>query len=559
MRIETVSDVRLSPSPAVEAFLFDFAKVSTAYAYDWSKQESFAARAAYLNGGGYRGDRAAVAQALREYNAALGAGAETLANLDRLAQPGTLVVVTGQQPGIFTGPAYSIYKAITVIHLARQQSERLGVPVIPMFWVAGEDHDWHEVSAVLAPAGDGITRLALKESFEADRRSVGTAPIPASLTELLDEFAAVLPETEFKAGVLERVRAAAADPAVLDPARTEGRPTLDDWFSRLMTGIFDGTGLVLIDPVNPALRRLEAPFFAEVIKRHGQIDTALARGHARWGALGFTPTVERQPGNTNLFTYVANARLPVFGGGGGGEFWIRDREQMRWSTAELLDRAATHPELFSTNVVLRPVIQGFLLPDLACVCGPGEISYFGLYRDVFAVMDEQMPIIYPRESFTLVEPPLARILEKQELTVADVVGGLAEKRREFVEREDRLGITDLFEQFRTDFGSRYDHLVHVLMQLDPNLRFVTDENRKQIAVQVSKLEEKARQQHRKNLEVALRQFDRLKAQLAPDGLQERRVSLLPYLAKYGPDLVLRLIAETDLAEPWAHRVIYLGS
>lgn len=556
MRIETVSDVRLSPSPAVEAFLFDFAKVSPAYEYDWSRQESFAARAAYLNGGGYRGDRTAVAQALRVYNAALGAGTETLANLDRLAEPGSLVVVTGQQPGVFTGPAYSVYKAITVIHLARQQSERLGLPVIPMFWVAGEDHDWHEVSAVLAPAGDGMTRLALKESFEADRRSVGTAPIPASLTELLDEFAALLPETEFKAGVLERVRAAAADPAVLDPARTEGRPTLDDWFSRLMTWMFDGTGLVLIDPVNPALRRLEAPFFAGAITRHGSIDAALAKGHERWHSLGFTATVERQPGNTNLFTYVANARLPVFGGG--GEFWIRDREQMRWSTAELLDRAVTHPELFSTNVVLRPVIQGFLLPDLACVCGPGEISYFGLYRDVFAAMDEQMPVIYPRESFTLVEPPLARILEKQELTVANVISGLDEKRREFVEREDRLGITDLFEQFRTDFGSRYDHLVDVLIQLDPNLRLVTDENRKQIAVQVSKLEEKARQQHRKNLEVVLRQFDRLKAHLAPDGLQERGVSLLPYLAKYGPDLVQRLIAETDLAEPRAHRAIYLG-
>jgi len=373
----------------------------------------------------------------------------------------------------------------------------------------------------------------------------------------LDGVAALLPDTEFKAGVLQRVQAAAAAHAVLDPARTDGRPTLDDWFGRLMTWMFDGTGLVLIDPVNPALRRLEAPFFGEAIRRSADLDAALAQGHERWRSLGFTPTVERQPGNTNLFTYVANARLPVFGGG--GAFWIRDREQMRWSEADLLDRAATHPELFSTNVVLRPVIQGFLLPDLACVCGPGEISYFGLYRDVFAAMGQQMPIIFPRESYTLVEPPLARILEKQELSVADVLGGLDEKRREFVEREDRLGITDLFEQFRTDFGSRYDHLVDVLMQLDPNLRLVTDENRKQIAVQVSKLEEKARQQHRKNLEVTLRQFDRLKAHLAPDGLQERGVSLLPYLAKYGPDLVHRLIAETDLADPRAHKAIYLGS
>jgi bacillithiol biosynthesis cysteine-adding enzyme BshC len=273
--------------------------------------------------------------------------------------------------------------------------------------------------------------------------------------------------------------------------------------------------------------------------------------------MGYQPTVDHQPGNLNLFTYVGGDRLPVVGAD--DRFWIRDREAMGWTRAELVDRAITHPELFSTNVVLRAVGQGVLLPDLAIITGPGEISYFGLFKDVFTALDGQLPVIYPRESFTLVEAPLARILEKQELTLDDVFFHLDAKKQELLEREDRLRISELFEGFRAELGERYGALVETILQLDPKLEQVTEENRKQIAVQVNKLEEKAKQQHRKNCEVALRQFDRLKAHLTPHGLQERAVSILPYLAKYGPDLVARMVAELELRDEWVHRAIYLGS
>lgn len=558
MRIEQVSDVRLSPSPAVEAFLFDFGKVAPAYEYDWTKQASFIRRAEHLNGGGYRGDRKAVAAALERYNQALGAAPATFESLRLLAQEGTLAVVTGQQAGIFTGPAYSIYKAITAIHLASQQSEQLGIPVVPVFWVAGEDHDWQEVSWVLAPSGDGMTRFALAESFAGDRRSVGLAAAPESLADLIEAFIESLPDTEFKASVGDRIRSAAQAGPALDPALSGGKASLADWFARLMAWLFADTGLIILNPVDPALRALQAGFFAKVIERHEQVEEALGQGYALCGQLGYQATVDRQIGNVNLFTYLRGERLPIVGAG--EHFWIRDREEIGWSKEELIDRAQTHPELFSTNVVLRPVVQGLLLPDLAYVGGPGEIAYFGLYKEVFRSLDQQMPIVYPRESFTLVEPPVARIMEKQELGFGDVLFRLEEKKQELLEREDRLGITGLFESFRGQFGEQYDRLVEQVLLLDPNLRFVTEENRKQIALQISKLEEKAKQQHRKNSEVALRQFDRLKANLQPEGgLQERSVSILPYLAKYGPDLIPRLLSATSAEDRWVHRAVYLGS
>lgn len=557
MRVETVPAVRLSPSPAVEAYLTDYARVAAAYEYDWARQESFVRRAVFLRDGGYRGRRQAVAAALERYNRALGADQAVLNNIRLLERDDCLAVVAGQQPVIFTGPAYTVYKAMTAIRLARIQSERLGQPVVPVFWIAAEDHDWHEVSWVLAPSAEGTVRYALSEPLEGERRSVGLAPMPPSVTDLVEAFIATLPETEFKPEVAQRIREAAADPPALDPALTGGRPSLADWFARLMTWMFRGTGLIMLNASDPALRQIEADFFVQAIREQEKVTAAYAAGCRRWEALGFTPTVEQQPESMHLFTYVAGERLPLMGRG--NRCWVRDREaELQWSRDDLIERAAAHPECFSTNVMLRPVVQGVLLPDLAVVAGPGEISYFGLFRDVYRVLGGQMPVVYPRESFTLVEPPIARIMAKQGLTLEDVFFRLDERKQELLEREDRLGIGRLFAEFRASFGSQYAALIEQVLKLDPHLSQVAEENRRQIAVQINKLEEKARQQHRKNCEVALRQFERLKATLIPGGPQERAVSVLPYLAKYGPDLVQRLLAATDLPDRWVHRAVYLG-
>ncbi|WP_043714106.1 bacillithiol biosynthesis cysteine-adding enzyme BshC [Symbiobacterium thermophilum] len=556
MHIERVPGIALSPSGAVAAYLGDWARVAPAYEYDWRRQESFERRAAYLTGGGYAGDRAAVAAALERYNRALGADEASLENARLLGRPETLAAVTGQQAGILTGPAYSIYKAMTTIRLARQQSQRLGVPVVPVFWIAGEDHDWHEVSWVMVPAGNETRRLALSERFDGERRSVALAPMPASVSDLIDEFAQLMPDTEFKEEVIAHLREAAVGGPALDPEATGGAPSLADWFGRLMAWVFRGTGLVFLNSSDPALRRIEAPFFARALQQQAEVEAACAAGVDRWEReLGFACTVEQTPNSLNLFIYIDGERLPLLGEG--DRVWVRGRPDLSWSRSELVDLALRSPERFSTNVVLRPVVQSYLLPDLFYVGGPGEISYFGLLRDVYRAMGRQMPVVVPREGFTLVEPPIARILQKHELTLDDAFHRLDDLRQELLEREDRLGIAQAFASFRQDFERRHAELAALVLQLDPGLGQVVEENRRQIEHQINRLEEKAKQQHRKNCETALRQFDRLKANLTPNGLQERAFSILPYLVKYGPDLVRRLVDEVPLEEGWSHRAIYL--
>ncbi len=543
MQIAALSGVAMSGAPAVRDYLSGRGHVLARFPFPWFTADGFRARQRYL-ADHWDGDRAGLSRALVAYNERIGAGPEAVAAARRLAAPGALAVVTGQQAGVAVGPLYTIYKAITAVQLARQQEERLGVPVVPVFWVAAEDHDFAEIAAVQVPTSDGWHKLTLGGA-PSQRLSVGHIPVSGAVADLLQQLEQVLPHTEFRPAVAELLRTTAANAT-----------DVGDWFACLMARLFAGAGLVFINTLDPAVRQLEAGCFQAIISRFEEVDTAFGAGIAAWEALGYTPTVQRYLGAVNLFTYVNGERLPL--AGAGAYCWVRDREELGWSRDELLALAAAQPDRFSTNVVTRGVAQGFLLPDLAYVSGPGEIQYFGLYREVFQALGREMPVIYPRTSATLVEPALARYLEKQELPLAQVFLGLEEKKQQVLAGADKLGLDGLFGAFRGDFDQRYGALLDTLLQLDPALAFAAEENKRQIHRQFDRLEEKARQAHRKNHDVVLRQLERLSLHLYPQGkLQERMANPMYYLAKYGPDLVTRLLAELPLLTPWTHLGVYL--
>lgn len=547
MLVEPVPGVTLADAPAVQDYLAGAGPVWERFDLHPYRQESYAARRRYL---AERWDapgaaaRAELARVLTDYSRQIGAGADALENAALLGQPGTLAVVTGQQAGAVTGPLYTLYKAITAIHLARAQSRALGVPVVPVFWVAGEDHDFAEISPVHLPDRDGWTRLQLGGEPQG-RVSVGHIPVGPAVDELLEQLAAALPETEFRAGIMEGLARAAA-----------GAENLADWFAAVLAHLLRGTGLVFVSSALGPLRRMQGEFFARAAARHGAVAGALAGALADWERLGYAPTVDPQPGSLHLFMYLDGQRTPL--AVDGDRVRPRDAAGPGWSLAELADLARAHPEQFSTNVVLRPACQGCVLPDLAYVGGPGEIQYFGLYREVFQALGQEMPIVYPRTSVTLVEPPIARHLDKQGLALPDALLRMPEVREQVLADADAVGLEPLFGRFRADVGARYDQLVQTLLEWEPSLRPITDENRRQLFRQVEILQGKAAQAHRKQNEVALSRLDRIAANLRPFGnLQERVANVTYYLCKYGPDLVQRLVSELPLPSPWTHLAVRL--
>lgn len=545
MRFAPLAGVSLRSTPPVTAYLSGAGPIARRFAHLPFAAGALARRASEL--ADRRGaDPVALSQALVSYNEAIGADAATLAAAQRLAAPGALAVITGQQAGAATGPLYTIYKAITVLRLARRQEEALGVPVVPVFWVASEDHDFAEIARVEVPGPDGGWVSAELGDPPPGRVSVGHIPARDRALAFLAALAGCLPRSEFKDGVVSDLRADAL-----------AAGNLADWFARVMARLFAGTGLVFVSPMIPAIRRLQAPFFRLALSRYEGIQAALASGIAGWTALGFEPTLEQRLGATGLFMYVDGQRQPLMGA---GEYlWVRDQPEMGWSRDQLLDMAQRTPERFSTGVTLRPVVQDWLFPDLAYVGGPGEIAYFGVLRETFAAAGQSMPIIWPRVGATLVEPTLARYMEKQGLDLAEVFAGLEEKKQAFLAESDPIGQEALFADLRGAISSHYDRAADQLKALGGDVPFAIEEARKQVTHHLQRLQEKAKQQHRKNCDTGLRQLSRLGDHLVAGGRLQERVGNITYFAvKYGPEMVAELIQQLPVADDrWQHLAVYI--
>ncbi len=541
----SVESVRVPfPSRLVNDYLWDFPAVAEFFDYDPHDPESFLRRYEHLQEN-FRADRRALAAALAGYNRRLGADQAALANAERLADPGVACVLGGQQAGVLTGPLYTVWKAISILQLTRRV-EAAGIPAVPVFWVAAEDHDFAEIDHLdLVDREHRLVRLRL-DLDPGPRRSVGHVPVGQAVFRLLDEVDALTPPTEFKGRILGKARELA-----------EAATDLADWFGRLMAWLFRDTGLVLVNPLEPDFRRLQAEVLAGFVRRRPAVTAALEAARDRLRARGYEPTVElREPGVAHLFIYHDGERLPLVAEN--GRLVARGAE-LSHTEAELEAVAREAPWRLSPSVVLRPVGQDAVLPTLAYLSGPGEISYYALFREVHTVCGRQMPVIVPRAYVTLVERQYRRAMEKYGLSFADVVGDLDARLREWLAGQDRVGLDELFATVKREVAGQFQSAARRLGELDPNLRGLARNQLGRAMKLVVQLEQKARQSLRRREEVAVRQFEKLRTHLFPrENFQERVFNCFPYLFKYDLAL-LDAVDRLPLLDDPGHKVVYIGT
>ncbi|MHB9058976.1 MAG: bacillithiol biosynthesis cysteine-adding enzyme BshC [Bacillota bacterium] len=547
------------PSPLVAGYLHAFERVGSFYRYNPHSAESMAERLGSL-AQTYRRDRRKLVAALLDYNRGLGAGKETLNNIALLEARGAAVVVGGQQAGVLTGPLYTVHKALTIIQLARKLSSQLGAPVVPVFWVAAEDHDFAEISPLDFQAANGEpTRLRLAPPPGAgDSRSVGDLPAGPEVAALIDALDEATPPSEFKAPLLDGVREALA-----------AGGSLADFFANLMLRLFGRHGLVLIDVTRRPFRAMQSGFFRAAIESTGDINAAVEEAGERLVAAGHSLQVEKSHDHTHLFIYVDGQRLPLFREpapetGPGGETEPREfvarrgRQPMaHFTRAELLAIAKNSPWELSTDVITRPVGQDYLLPVLASVDGPGEISYLAQVKHVYPLFDQEMPVIYPRANITLVERSVARALDKFGLTVRDLAGDQAAHLEEFLRQLDPTGVQEAVDRLKSDLAECFRRCWETLTPVDKTLPEMGRKNLDRVMAEVSWFERKAVEARNRAADDAARQYKRAAAALFPEGhLQERVYNIYPYLFKYGDGLI-DLLVEAPLIEGTEHKLVYI--
>ncbi len=465
--------------------------------------------------------RHAVVEVLRKQNRMFGADDTTAHNLDRL-RDGAVAVVTGQQVGLFGGPAYSIYKALTAVHVARGLSEQ-GMEAVPVFWLATEDHDLAEVDHCFVPKRGGFERLNLPASGPSDQR-VGDIRLGDGISALSAQVAALL-EGAWSEEVARWITESYA------PTETFGSS-----FGKLMARIFAGRGLIFLDPMTPELHRLSMPTMLRAVKEHKALGAELVARSEALEKVGFHAQVKVTEQSTLVFRIVDGQRLALRAANGGLAAGNKTE-----SLEETLKSLEAHPEDFSPSALLRPVIQDTLLPTVAYIAGVAEAAYHAQTSLIYKELLGRAPAILPRASFTLVPAHVSNLLKKYNLDVSDVLQGRHKLRVRLEAEALPQALTARFDEGEQAIKALVEGLREPIAKLDQTLLGALETASEKMLHQFNGLRAKAGRAEGFRTGVLNTHENEIASWIFPENaLQERSFGLLTFLAAEGPELLNQL-------------------
>ncbi len=446
------------------------------------------------------------------------------------------MVTTGQQAGFLTGPLYTVYKALTVARLAGSLEERFGMIVLPVFWTASEDHDWAEVNhAFLLDGDDEVRRLELPS--DGDRAlPMSQMEVGAEVKQVLEKLSQILYTQPFADEYTRLVR----------DAYRPGR-SVAGAFSAMLAGLLAPFDVLLTDAADPNLKRASAPVLRHALEHADSLAAALRGRGAALTRAGYHAQVAVLDGATNVFYHGTGQRERIDLSPGG--FRLHESHRL-FEGGPLLSEVDANPARFSPNALLRPVVESAVFPTLAYVAGPGEISYFAQSEVLFREMGIEPPVVHPRFSATLVEPPVRRLLDRLGLDASELSRPRHELAtrlaREAVPPEVRAGLAELARSLTEG----YRRLIDEASRIDPSLRGSLGALRNESLARLAESERKIVRRVRVREEVLVARLDRVRAHLRPEGQpQERVLSPVSFLARFGPELLRRLHASVEVS--WA--------
>lgn len=526
-------------SDLYRTYCSDYPSLADFFAGDFRRDEVL--RRAMSRTTSFDRDRETLVSVLKRQNEQWGASEDTLRNIARLGDADSVAVVTGQQVGLLTGPLYTALKTITALQVSREMEARTGKPCIPVFWLEGEDHDVAEATSVALPTDDGPVRFRYEPSQAAEGFNagpVGRLDLDSGFAGFLREVEEALPPTEFRDEVIG---------AVEEAYRTGD--TLLSGFARYLRRLFPTEGLVFLSPDDPDLKSLLKPLFEQELREHAGSYAALMRATERISG-PYSAQIHPRPGNLFLLEEEGRVRLDP----DGDSFHLRglDRDLPAEEALALLE---SDPGRFSSNVALRPLAQDTLLPTAVYVAGPGEVAYFAQLKGLYEWAGIPMPVIYPRASATFVEKRIRRVLDRYELDVPALSGDVHDVIRNVVLGSVDVDVEAVFGDAESTIGTAMGKLKAPVVDIDASLGKTVDATRTGIIKQIEQLKGKTIRSARRQQDQISEAIMRASNHLFPDGqLQERTVSPLYLMTKYGSDLPSRWIHElsTDTTE---HQII----
>ncbi|MEV9640333.1 bacillithiol biosynthesis cysteine-adding enzyme BshC [Mammaliicoccus sciuri] len=454
------------------------------------------------------------------------------------------VVIGGQQAGILTGPLYSVHKAVSVILMARQQRELLQKPVVPVFWIAGEDHDINEINhTYTANLGKAVKRQ-FKQPTVLKTMASDTVYDQKELTAFIKKIFKSYGETAYTHDLLENV------------LRTvEEQQTYTGFFTSLMNELFTQHGLLFLDAAYKPLRQLESKYFSQMIENADKMASTIYSAEQDLHAMGHKKPIESEAQDANLFYVHETGRVLLKRKAGK---FVNEQTGLSFSEEEMHEIAAEQPWLLSNNVATRPLMQDLVFPVLAFVGGPGEIAYWSLLREAFHTLGIRMPVIVPRLSITLITRKTQEALKQTGLTINEVLDGQLPWRQEQWMNEQRDEQFDsLLEESKKLLELQYEKMQSHLLKTDPGLLPVVKKNLQFHQSQFDYLQKTKEQSILRKHHVQYERYQTLSEQLFPEGsLQERLYSPYFFINQYGEGFIDQLLKQPYQFDG-SHQLVYL--
>ena len=498
-------------------YIHDYSRLSGFFSGDPKAPESWRSLAERLED--HPLNRPKVAEVLRGLNQKLGADGNALASIDAL-EKGAFAVVTGQQVGLFGGPLYTLYKALTAVEIARQASALLNRPVVPLFWMDSDDHDFDEVRDVrLIDSHHELVSLRYAPPEPKSRIPVAWHQIDPVIEELMEKTESSLAPSESKQEVVETLRECYA------PGKT-----LCEAFGRLLLKMTRGTGLALVDPAAPELKAMAAPLFERESLERSESSRIVQKTTDRLVSLGFHAQASVSEDRLNLF-YAAPGRFHVMAENSGFRIAADGR---LLSSDELHKLIRDEPDRFSPNVLLRPLYQDTVLPTLSYVAGPNELAYFAQLPDVYRHFGLTMPLISPRASFTIVERSQKKFIEKYNVDLKELEANDESLLNRILREQAPPELEKDMARAKECMQEITQTLERDLTVVDPTLGPTVRSTRGKLLHHLEKLESKSLRAIKRKDETLRKQFFSTRTAIFPSfSMQERQLSPVQYLAKYG--------------------------
>ena len=488
--------------------------------------------------------RKELSDVLIHMNKKWGAPEQTIHNINRLKQSDSVVVIGGQQAGLLTGPLYTIHKIVSIITYAKQQEIEFNRPVIPVFWIAGEDHDYLEVNHVHM-FHDGKMEKVLLDEQPLKKIPMSHKPINHQTGEKwLQHVFSLLKETEHTKELYFQMREALSQ-----------SNTIVDFFARTLFTLIREEGIVLVDSGAPEIRQLESDYFVQLIKNQEKLSTITYETHKQLLYKGYSIDLDLEEKSGHLFYHHKNERILLFRD---EEEWVGKQHEVSFTTDELLSIAKEKPHLLSNNVVTRPLMQDLLFPTLAFIGGPGEISYWSVLKGAFHALNIKMPPVIKRLSFTLVTTQIEDKLEKYGLSLKSVIeNGVDSYKQRWLQSQSHPPFHEMFKQFKKTIQHTHQPIHEVAQYIRKDLGLLAENNLQHIFRHIDYLEGRMKCVLEEQYAGEMADFDYLNALLFPNqGLQERIWNPLPWLNEFGTDLIDNLLKQSFSLKD-DHYIVYL--